>query len=95
MRALKLVVPAAALCLLASPALAEQASTSTATTNDIIVKGQQYEKKVVCRNQQNTGTRFATRVCYTNKVWDEMREQHLRAGKEMMNRPEIDITRGQ
>jgi hypothetical protein len=87
MSALKLVVPAAALSLVASPALAEQATGTSASTNDIVVKGQQYEKKVVCKFQQNTGTRFTTRTCHTNKIWDEMRAQHIRGAREMIDKP--------
>jgi hypothetical protein len=58
MRKLNIVLPTLAIALAASPLSAEQASTGTAAANEIVVKGQQYENKVVCRYQQNTGTRF-------------------------------------
>lgn len=93
MRKFNIVLPALTIALAASPLSAEQASTSTAAANEILVKGQQYEKKIVCKYQQNTGTRFATRVCNTNKVWDEMREEQLRNAREMLNKPTIDISR--
>jgi hypothetical protein len=68
-------------------ASAQQPTTSG--SNDIVVTGQQYDNKVVCRFEQNVGSRFKSRICHTNKEWDEMREQHMRAAHEMIDRPLI------
>jgi hypothetical protein len=76
---------------LVAPASAQQAPA--APGDSIVVTGQQYEKKVVCRFQQNTGTRFQTRTCHTNKEWDKMREQQLRDAHEMIDRAQIETRR--
>ena len=70
-----------------SPASAQQ--PSDASSENIVVTGQHYDNRVVCRFEQNTGSRFQTRTCHTNKEWDEMREQHMRAAHEMIDRPII------
>src|SRR5436190_1198135 len=61
--------------------------------DSILVTGQQYNNKVVCRYEQDTGSRFQTRTCHTNKEWDEMREQHMRAAKEIIG-PLIGACKG-
>jgi hypothetical protein len=68
---------------LAVPASAQQPSNSS--PDNIVVTGQQYDKKDVCRFEQNTGTRFLTRICHTNKQWDQMREQQQRSTREMID----------
>jgi hypothetical protein len=62
-------------------------------SDNIVVTGQQYDNKVVCRYEQKTGSRFQTRTCHTNKEWDEMREQQMRAAKEMIG-PLIGACKG-
>ena len=75
-----------------SPVLAIQ-SASTAADPNIVVQGQKYEKRVVCRYEQNTGTRFPTRTCHTAKEWDDIREAQIRAAHEMFDRAVIETRR--
>jgi len=75
-----------------APASAQQPANSP--TDNIVVTGQHYENKVVCRMEQNTGTRFPTRTCHTNQQWDKMREQQLRDAHEMLDRAVIETRRG-
>ena len=70
--------------LLALTGLASGQQAKGAPADNIVVTGQQYDNKVVCRYEQKTGSRFQTRTCHTNKEWDEMREQQMRAAKEMI-----------
>jgi hypothetical protein len=79
-RIFALIVGAAAV---GSSAGAQQSSPAA----DIVVTGQQYDNKVVCRSEAATGSRFQSRVCHTNKEWDEMREQERRAAHEMIDKP--------
>jgi hypothetical protein len=81
----------AILIALVAPASAQQASGGPA--DDIVVTGQQYENKVVCRFEQNTGSRFQSRICHTNKEWNEIRENTLRAAHEMIDRPVVNTCR--
>jgi hypothetical protein len=76
----------------AAPVSAQQASSTPA--DNIVVTGQHQESKVVCRFEQNTGTRFATRTCHTNREWDQMREQQLRSAREMIDRVQVNTARG-
>src|SRR5206468_4333572 len=73
------------------PASAQQPSSTPG--DNIVVTGQHYDNKVVCRFEQNTGTRFQTRICHTNKEWDKMREQQLRDAHEMIDRAVIETRR--
>jgi len=74
-----------------TPASAQQPNNPS--SDNIVVNGQHYENKVVCRFEQNTGTRFQTRVCHTNQQWDKMREQQLRDAHEMIDRAVIETRR--
>jgi hypothetical protein len=74
-----------------APASAQQSNGTPA--DNIVVTGQQHENKVVCRFEQNTGTRFQSRTCHTNREWDQMREQQLRAAHEMIDRAVIETRR--
>ena len=84
----RFVATAALLAATISGSASAQQPTGT-SSDDIVVTGQQYANKVVCRYEQNTGSRFQVRTCHTNKEWDEMREQHLRAAHEMFDKPLI------
>ena len=76
----------AATCV--APAAAQQMISSP--SDNIVVTGQEYNNKVVCRYEQDTGSRFQKRTCHTNKEWDDIREAQLRVAKEMFNQPEIE-----
>jgi len=76
----------------AAPAYAQQAHA--APNESIVVTGQQYDKRVVCRFEQQTGTRFQTRTCHTTKEWDQMREQQLRNARELIDKAAINNGRG-
>jgi len=88
----KRLVGTSALLVIAivAPASAQQPNSSNET---IVVTGPQFDNKVVCRFEQNTGTRFQTRICHTNKQWDKIREQQLRDAKEMLNTTIINTKR--
>ena len=79
------------LAFMGSPVLAQQPTSAPA--DNIVVTGQQYSNKVVCRFEANTGSRLQTRICHTNKEWDEIREQNMRDAREMMDRPKISVCR--
>lgn len=49
------------------------------------------EEKLVCKKQQQTGTRFGKRICHTAAQWDEISEAHRRTMAETINRPQIEI----
>ena len=89
----KRIAGASALLLtaIAGPATAQQPTNAPA--DNIVVTGQHYDNKIVCRFEQQTGTRFQTRVCHTNKEWDQMREQQLRDAHEMIDRAVIETRR--
>lgn len=72
-----------------SPVSAQQ--PTNASNEPIVIKK---DKKVVCKFEQNTGTRFQTRSCRTIEEWDAIREQQLRAAQDMINRATIDTRRG-
>ena len=72
-----------------SPVSAQQ--PTNASNEPIVIKK---DKKVVCKFEQNTGTRFQTRSCKTIEEWDTIREQQLRAAQEMINKATIDTNRG-
>ncbi|MFZ1367262.1 MAG: hypothetical protein WAR58_07320 [Sphingorhabdus sp.] len=48
-------------------------------------------ERLICKRQQETGSRFGKKVCKTAKEWEEMSEQHRRGLGEMVNRPQIEI----
>lgn len=50
-------------------------------------------EELICKQQKRTGTRFATRVCYTRKQWAELSETNKRTYAETRDRPVIDVTR--
>jgi len=60
----------------AVPAHAQQPQSGSGS--NIVITGQQFENKVLCKSQASTGSRFQTRVCHTNKEWADMREQSMR-----------------
>ncbi len=74
---------------IALPASAQQPTNSS--NEPIVIKK---DRKVVCKFEQNTGTRFQTRSCKTIEEWDTIREQQLRAAQEMINRSTIETRRG-
>jgi hypothetical protein len=74
---------------IALPASAQQPTNSS--NEPIVIKK---DRKVVCKFEQNTGTRFQTRSCKTIEEWDTIREQQLRAAQEMINRSMVDTRRG-
>ncbi|MGX7953217.1 hypothetical protein ACWPM1_11715 [Tsuneonella sp. HG249] len=49
--------------------------------------------ELVCKSQKKTGTRFATKTCYTRKQWDDLTEANKRNYAEMRDRRTIDTTR--
>lgn len=67
----------------ASAADQSAASDSSATT------------KVICKNLQQTGSRFAKKTCRTKSEWDAMAEAARRRGEEMFNRPRVNLASGQ
>jgi hypothetical protein len=87
----KRLVGTSALLVIAivAPASAQQPNSSNET---IVVTGPQFDNKVVCRFEQNTGTRFQTRICHTNKQWDKLREQQLRDAREMVDQVIAPVT---
>jgi hypothetical protein len=52
------------------------------------------EDRMVCKYQAVTGSRFKTKICKTEKQWEEIREQNRRDLKETIDRPVIDTRRG-
>lgn len=52
------------------------------------------DEKLVCKTDAKTGTRFKTKICKTRLQWEQMREQHLRNAREVIDRPEIETRRG-
>lgn len=52
------------------------------------------KERLICKRQQSTGTRFATRICKTPAQWEAISEQHRRDMKEMIDRPQIEVRRG-
>lgn len=51
-------------------------------------------QKIICKERRKTGTRFTSKTCRTAAQWDKMAEEHRANAKEMIDRPQIDITRG-
>jgi hypothetical protein len=45
------------------------------------------ENKLVCKREQQTGTRFAKKVCRTSAEWDVIETLAKRAAAEVVNRP--------
>src|SRR4051812_24370298 len=87
-RIFALMAGVAAVC---SPARAQQAQRNPGSP--IVVTGQEYNNKVVCRYEASTGSRFSSRVCHTNKEWNDIRENTLRAAHEFIDRPQIETCR--
>lgn len=52
------------------------------------------KNKTVCKGSQRTGTRFASRTCRTVREWEELEEQNKRGASELINRPQIEIRKG-
>jgi hypothetical protein len=48
----------------------------------------------VCKRQAKTGTRFASKICYTKTEWEEITEANKRAAAENFNKPTISTERG-
>jgi hypothetical protein len=40
--------------------------------------------RIVCKTESKVGTRFPTRICRTRAEWDQIAEEHRRAGAEMV-----------
>ena len=75
-------------CIGLGLAVPAQSQPNAAGKQDsIVVTGQQHDNKVVCRFEQNTGSRFPSRTCHTNKEWDDIREQQIRTAHEMIDKP--------
>ena len=47
------------------------------------------ESKLVCKGEAKTGTRFKTRTCHTKAEWEEIRQQHQRDLREVVDAPHI------
>ena len=48
----------------------------------------------ICKRQAKTGTRFASKVCYTKAQWEEIAEANKRAAAENFNKPTISTEKG-
>ena len=77
------LISAVAVSLPAVPSLYAQTSAVSDPKN-----------KTVCKGRQRTGTRFAGRTCRTVREWDEIEEQNKRGAAELINRPQIEIRKG-
>lgn len=73
---------------LGSAALAQQ--PASASNEPILIDK---DRKVVCRNEQVTGSRFPTRMCKTVAEWDAIREQQLRDAHELLGGPVVNTCR--
>ena len=69
--------------ILAGPAIASAPAPSGGTGAGTAADG----KKVVCKKQANTGTRFPERRCLTKSQWEQMIEQQRREARELIDRP--------
>ena len=49
---------------------------------------------MVCKRQAKTGTRFASKICYTKAQWEEITEANKRAAAENFNKPAVNIDKG-
>jgi len=49
------------------------------------------ENRLICKREQQTGTRFARKICRTAAEWDAMETIAKRAAAEVVNRPTTDI----
>ena len=67
-----------------SPPLAAEAPAGPSVDGD----------KLVCKVEAKTGSRFPTKTCRTKAEWEQIRMQHQRELKEMIDRPKIEINRG-
>jgi hypothetical protein len=55
--------------------------------------GKDSEDKI-CKRQAKTGTRFASKICYTKAQWEEITEANKRAAAENFNKPTISTEKG-
>ncbi len=65
----------------------------TAAAPDASSGDDKKSSEVVCKMQKRTGTRFATKICYTRAQWMQIAEQNKRDFAEARDRPVIDTTR--
>jgi hypothetical protein len=72
-------------------ALPAPAQQQAASPNEPILIDK--DRKVVCKNEQVTGSRFPTRSCKTVAEWDAIREQQLRDAHELLGGPVINTCR--
>jgi hypothetical protein len=69
---------------------AAQQTMAPAPDDSIVVTGQHYENKIVCKYEARAGSRFQERICYTNKEWDRMRNEFIQLAHEMIDSPKIN-----
>jgi hypothetical protein len=56
--------------------------------------GKQDGQEMVCKRQANTGTRFAKKICHTRAQWEEITEAAKRAAAEDLNKPTVNVGKG-
>jgi len=87
MRGINLLSLAMATSLLSvMPASAAGSVDETATVNA--------KDKMVCKRTQRTGTRFYSQICKTAGQWEALAEQQKRDAREMIDRPQVNIQKG-
>ena len=52
------------------------------------------EEQIICKHQARTGTRFTKKTCRTKAHWEEMAETAKRQAAEDLNKPTINIDKG-
>lgn len=57
-------------------------------------KSAQNQDEKICKRQAKTGTRFASKICHTRAEWEEITEANKRAAAEAINRPAVNIGKG-
>lgn len=57
-------------------------------------EGASAKDRTVCKTRQKTGTRFASRTCRSLRHWEQMEDEHKRGAAEIVNRPMIEVRRG-
>ena len=70
------------------------ASVAIGPVSVAVAKTSEAQGDKICKRQAKTGTRFASKICYTKAEWEEITEANKRADAEAINRPVVNIGKG-
>lgn len=78
---------AVAMASLALPtSVSGQATAAAARTAD--------DNQIICKREKKANSRFEDKTCRTRQQWEQLRLEHQRNMKELIDRPSIETRRG-